>query len=153
MKHWFAIPLVLILLVACSPSDGAVSNPPGDDPVNTPAYTPPVHDYLPQEGDRDLERGKVYIDSAQVLILESYPVQIMLSLQGNLPTPCNYLRVNVQPPDAENRVVVEVYSVTDPNMMCIQVLQSFDASIPLGTFPTGHYTVWVNSGQVGEFDS
>jgi hypothetical protein len=35
--------------------------------------------------------------------------------------------------------------------VCIQVLQAFESSINLGTYPDGTYTVWVNGELVGEF--
>ena len=85
--------------------------------------------------------------------MESFPVQIMLSLSGSLPTPCNQLRVVNHPPNDENQIHVDVYSVIDPTQVCVQVLEPFDANIGLGSFPTGHYTVWVNGEMVGEFDS
>ena len=85
--------------------------------------------------------------------MESYPVQIMLALKGSLPTPCNQLRVVDNPPDKQNRIQVEVYSVLDPEQMCAQVLEPFEANIGLGSFPRGHYSVWVNGEMVGEFDS
>jgi hypothetical protein len=61
--------------------------------------------------------------------------------------------VEIDPPDAENKIFVDVYSVTDPNQVCVQVLKPFEASIDLGTFPSGHYTVWVNGEMAGEFDT
>jgi hypothetical protein len=89
--------------------------------------------------------------SSSILILETYPVQAMLELAGYLPTPCHRLQVEVAEPDNENRIYVEVYSLTDPNMECIQVLKDFNESILLGKFTTGSYTVWLNGENVGEF--
>jgi inhibitor of cysteine peptidase len=122
---------------------------PGEQPV-TGAVN---NSYLPQPQDSKFTRGEAYIDSTDLLIMESYPVQISLALKGSLPTPCNQLRVVANPPDDQNRIQVEVYSVVDPEQMCIQVLEAFEANIGLGSFPTGHYTVLVNGKQVGEFDS
>jgi hypothetical protein len=61
--------------------------------------------------------------------------------------------VIANPPDDQNQIQVEVYSVIDPEQMCIQVLEPLEANIGLGSFPSGHYTVFVNGEQVGEFDS
>jgi hypothetical protein len=85
--------------------------------------------------------------------MESFPPQFMLSLKGNLPTPCHQLRVNVNPPDADNKIMVDVYTVSNPDMICAQVLQPFSETIELGTFPGGHYSVCVNGQLAGEFDS
>jgi hypothetical protein len=95
----------------------------------------------------------VFIEEKGVLVRESYPPQISLSMSGNLPTPCNELRVQAGEPDEKNNIQVEAYSVADPNMMCTQVLKPFQASIDLGTFPSGHYSVYVNGELAGEFDS
>jgi hypothetical protein len=95
----------------------------------------------------------VFIEENGVLVRESYPPQISLTVSGNLPTPCNELRLQVDEPDEKNNIQVDAYSVTDPNMMCTQVLKPFQASIDLGTFPSGHYSVYVNGELAGEFDS
>lgn len=87
------------------------------------------------------------------MIMESYPIQVMLTLQGSLPTPCNQLRVIAKPPDEQNRILVEVYSVIDPKKVCVQVLEPFEANIGLGSFPPGHYSVWANGEPIGEFNA
>jgi hypothetical protein len=48
---------------------------------------------------------------------------------------------------------VEVYGLVDPGVMCTEVLQPFDVTIPLGSFPTGHYSIFINGSQVGEIDA
>jgi hypothetical protein len=149
---------VLTLLVAsCAPPleptpgpDTAVTSPPVDSmPTNEPITNP----FAPQPDDTNLTRGTIYINEASLIIRESFPPQISLMLAGDLPTPCNQLRAEIHPPDAENKIMVDVYSVVDPTQVCIQVLEPFEESIDLGTFPTGHYTVWVNGEMAGEFDT
>jgi hypothetical protein len=114
---------------------------------------PSVNPFAPQPDDSKLIRGNVFIREASLVIRESFPPQISLALSGDLPTPCNQLRAETGQPDQENKIMVDVYSVIDPNRVCTQVLQPFEEHIDLGTFPTGHYTVWVNSEMAGEFDS
>jgi hypothetical protein len=58
----------------------------------------------------------------------------------------------VTAPNAQNQIMVELYSLVNPNEICITIVQPFDASVILGKFPGGHYTLWVNGQQVGEFD-
>lgn len=98
------------------------------------------------------ERGGVYLDSMEIIQRESYPVQVALVLQGSLPTPCHELRTDVAEPDEQGRIVVDVYSLYDPDEMCIQVLQSFEETVELGSYTQGTFTVWVNGEQVGEVD-
>ena len=114
---------------------------------------PVLNPFAPQPGDASFTRGNVYITEASLIIRESFPPQISLTLAGDLPTPCNQLRVEISPPDQQNKILVDVYSMIDPSQICVQVLEPFEESIDLGTFPTGHYTVWVNGSMAGEFDT
>ena len=166
MKYLTIVFTVALLMVACTqvpmPSPSPISQPnalPPDAPVTSlpqngsiPMETPDMP-FAPKPNDKNLTRGNVFINESGLLIRESFPPQITLSLSGGLPTPCHELRVVVKEPDSENKVNVEVYSVVDPDQVCIQVLEPFQANNDLGTFPTGHYTVWVNGEMVGEFDS
>ena len=131
------------------PPDTAVTSQPLDATLEEPANDP----YAPQPGDSALIRGNVFIQETDLLIRESFPPQIALTLSGELPTPCHQLRVQAEEPDADNRINVEVYSVVNPDLACIQVVEPFEANISLGTYPSGHYSVWVNGEMVGEFDS
>lgn len=115
-----------------------------------PAEPGPVdHEFSPVPGDEKLTRGNVFVDESQIILLESYPVQVKLQLEGNLPTPCHLLRAVITPPNDDNRVVLEVYSLVDPDLICAQVLEPFMVSIPLGNYTTGSFTVWVNDENVG----
>lgn len=152
----------LVLITACTPAvvptsepsalppDTAVTSPPQDDiSTNEPMTNP----FAPQPDDSKLTRGNVFIQELSLLIRESYPPQIALAISGDLPTPCHQLRAEISEPDSDDKINVEVYTVVDPNIMCTQVLKPFTESINLGTFPSGHYSVWVNGESVGEFDS
>jgi hypothetical protein len=151
---------LLIVAAACAPLGAPATAPAGspDQPVSATPLPPgsspepaPTPAYAPQPGDAALTRGEVFLDSAQVVIRESFPPQVALALAGSLPTPCHQLRVAVAAPDAQGRIQVDAYTVVDPAMICIQVLESFEQSVPLNGLPAGSYTVWVNGEQVGEF--
>ncbi|MBL8090219.1 MAG: hypothetical protein KF758_13185 [Anaerolineales bacterium] len=148
MKKYFFIFFVFALVFsACGANpDEPVSDSPDSNPSGTA-------DYLPKPEDGLLTRGEAYIDSTDLLTMESYPLQFMLNLKGNTPTPCHQLRVLVNSPDVENKILVEVYSVSDPSAICVQVLSPFEVNIPLGSFATGKYVLLVNGNQVAEFDA
>jgi hypothetical protein len=143
------------------PPETPIQNPPpptpddnraskfGPSPVQGPDAEP-LYPWVPQPGDALLARGEAFVDQASVLVLESFPPQYRLVLHGALPTPCHKLRVLVSEPDEQNRIQVDIYSVYDPTAMCIQVLESLEASVPLSVQPGGQYSVWVNGQQVGE---
>jgi hypothetical protein len=110
------------------------------------------NEYAPQPEDSTLSRGEAYIDSSDILLLESQPVQVQLLLNGNLPNPCYQLRAQVLNPDDQNRIDIEVYSVVDPEMICAEVLEPFEARIPIGSYSDGIFTVWLNGEEVGTFN-
>jgi hypothetical protein len=161
MKKHIIILMAILWVVACAPTsepatvppDTAVTSAPITDSTPQTVDTPSAPPFSPLPDDANLQRDTVYISAAELLIRESYPVQIAVALSGETPTPCHQIRVNVRPPDAENKIFIEAYTVSNPTLNCIQVIQPFKETIELGTFPTGHYTVWVNNTQIGEFDS
>ena len=149
-----------LLLTGCASLGDLVNPQPGtstqapDSPVSSddqPAGGTSTSPLDPIPGEETMKRGEATIAESDVLLLESYPVQVMLNLKGTLSTPCHHLRAKINPPDSENRIQVEVYSLYDPSEICIQVLQEYETNIPLGSYPSGSYTVWVNEEQVGEF--
>jgi len=97
-------------------------------------------------------RGPAYVDRSDVLMLESFPVQVRLHVTGTLPTPCHEPLWEVTGPDEEARILVDLYSESDPGLACIQVLEPFDVSIPLGSYSEVSFTVWLNGQQVGEIE-
>ena len=137
------------------PSSSDTPIPPKDatmTPTATSEPTPGVvtpAPWAPAAGDENLKRGNIFIDTTEILILESFPMQYMLHVQGRLPTPCHLLRAVVTGPDAQNQIQVEVYSLVEAKI-CTDVIKPFDISIPLGSYSTGKYSVWVNGTQVGE---
>lgn len=160
MKKIIVLFVVLVfVLTACTPKSNEVAspvssspNPTDENPVSSPISVEP-NTYAPQPLDSGLTRGEAFLDFKEILSLESLPLQFMLHLTGSLPTPCNQLRVSVNTPDAENKVLVDVYSVTNPEKICTQVIEPFDVNIPLGSFPAGRYSLWVNGEMVAEFQS
>ncbi|MBE0411972.1 MAG: hypothetical protein IBX69_19770 [Anaerolineales bacterium] len=173
MNRRFLIGIIVIsvLLAGCARSQPETEVPNGEpypvaqpttpaepeDPTQAPAYPGPGGIYegpfLPQPGDEELERGEIFIETFTLLTMESFPPQFALVIRGNLPTPCHELRAIVDEPDTQNRIMIETYSVVDPEEACVLVLQPFEVSIPLGSFPDGEYSIYVNDGLVAEFTS
>jgi hypothetical protein len=102
-----------------------------------------------------MTRSEAAIQKSELVLLTDgladAPLHVMLSLKGTLPTPCYHLRARLSEPDKDNRIQVEVYSLYNPDEICIQVIQQFDTFIPLGSYPAGTYTVWLNGNKVGDF--
>jgi hypothetical protein len=123
--------------------------PTGDSAEIDPAYL------SPQPGDENLTRGPATVEIAdsELLVMESFPVQIVASLQGYLPNPCHDLRAVVGSPDEQNTVHIEVYSVVDPEMMCIEVIEPFAVRLPLGSYQDATYRFFVNGELLGEVET
>lgn len=170
------IPFILLALAllaaACAPAEKSAKDDspqsvllPTEAPIALqPTANAPMPDHypvvtpLPQKTDNTIPRradqtlDAVYLDSVNLLAMESFPPQFSLEVMGNLPTPCHQLVYEVHPPDEANKIVVDVNALGSVNAMCTEVLQPFSAVIPLGSFPEGHYTVWINGAQAAEFD-
>jgi hypothetical protein len=152
--------LLAMLLTVCTGLRLIEAPPPTPIPEN-PNVTPPLtpreellqNPYAPGKGDETMQRGEVYIDSQEIIMLKSLPPQFQLHVMGSLPTPCHQLRVVIDEPDDQNQIQVQIYSLVDPNTVCIQVLETFDATIPLGSYASGSYTLFVNGEKVGDITS
>ena len=131
--------LIALLAVAGCAQGGA----PEPSEPNDPGSTSPIG-------------APAYVDEAQLIIMESYPVQVAVVISGNLPTPCHALRHQVEMQDfgAEKRVDITVSSEAQPDAICTQVLEPFKAqiSLDLANAPDSLYTVYVNGELVGEFN-
>lgn len=149
--------MVFLLLTACA-GQGRESPPPSpfpEDPNATPLPAgtegPPHRPYDPGKGDESMTRGEVFIDSQEIVVLESLPPQFRLRVTGSLPSPCHQLRAVVEEPNEQNQIHVEVYALVDPNTACAQVMEPFAVTIFLDGNYTGQaYTVFVNGNEVGD---
>jgi hypothetical protein len=98
-----------------------------------------------------MQRVLVTPAAAEVLLLESLPVQVKLKISGELPNPCARLGWSVAPGDDQGRIQVALYVDEPTEAACIQVVAPYSQSIPLGSFERGSYGVFVNGQQVGDF--
>jgi hypothetical protein len=158
IRKLIVLALIAGLLAACAPTATAYPNDgyPADADSPTSSDTPVQGNdasFAPQPSDASLTRGEAFVHSTDLLTLESYPLQFTLTWKGSLPTPCAALRVDVAQPDADNKINVEVYSVSDPNKICAEMLKDFEVNVPLGSFPTGRYFLIINGKQAAEFQS
>ncbi len=104
--------------------------------------------------DATLTRGEVYLELKNARVFASMvdPAAMQLYLIGNLPSPCYQPRIAIAKADDQNHINVEVYAViTNPDRVCAQVLQPFEATVSLGNYPTGKYGVYINNQLFKEF--
>jgi len=95
--------------------------------------------------------GLALVDEIDILILESFPVQINVIARGNLPDPCTEISEVLQEREGDT-FFITIKTYRSPGF-CIQVLAPFEETIPLEVYglPAGTYTVDVNGVQ-GTFD-
>ena len=120
-----------------------------------PGVIPGKNPYPTQPGDNSMMRGDLRIASANVSMTGSNPEQAMLHFGYFPPTPCYDLRVEVAQPDAQNRIQVSAYGVAPKDKACtlMALATPLQAELSLGSYPKGHYSVWLNGVKVGEFGS
>ena len=87
----------------------------------------------------------------EIVLLESFPVQVRLVVEGELPNPCARLGWAVMPGDDQGRIEVALYADEPTGTACIQVLSPYTETIPLGSFERGSYGVFVNGQPLEEF--
>ncbi len=108
--------------------------------------------FAPEAGDASLTLTGVILTSINLTERTDLdPVRVELNLFGSLPSVCNELRVETRPPNDQYQILVDVYSVVNPNLNCENVFQQFEASVLFGVYSPGRYTVWVGGGMIGDF--
>jgi hypothetical protein len=132
--------LVAMVSGACVQADGVDPVPTTVGPTSTPPDGPSTT--LPNG-----IVGPVFIDSTEILYLESHPAQVRLEVRGSLPTPCHELRWSIE--DLGWSIEVTLWSVILLGQDCAQVLEPFETSIPLGSYESASVPVVLNGESIG----
>ncbi len=121
-----------LILASCQPAQSSNTNT--EESKDSVVITNP---YASREGDDKLVRGTPIIDSIK------WDAQAeTLTISGNLPTPCEELRIASSQSGKE--LSLEVYSLSQPDMLCAQVLQPFEAVLKLEHFSRDTMMLLVN---------
>jgi inhibitor of cysteine peptidase len=123
-----SVMLFLALLAACGPA--------GEPTATTP----------PSGDDKRPIPGTAQVDSIDILILESFPLQIHVLAKGHLPDSCTTIdQISEEQDGATFRVTVT--TARPEGEVCAQVLTPFEENIPLAVYglAAGTYTVDVNA--------
>ena len=91
--------------------------------------------------------GLATVERIDILILESFPVQIFVIVSGYLPNPCTEIGPIIQTREGKTFfVTIKTYCSQE---ICIQVIAPFEEIIPLDVYglSAGTYTVDVNGVQ------
>jgi hypothetical protein len=135
-KIWiFTALIVPILLIGCAAAQSAE-----EEQVDTLTIENP---YAPQEGDQAMLQDGAMVDNARW----DEAAQTLI-VSGSLATPCNQLRASVS--QNGSQIDFTVYSVSEVDVICAQMLEPFEASFKIEGFSPESYTVTIN-GQVMQF--
>ena len=141
--HSLLFTLAILFLTAC-----------GTEASETPVFQG-KNPYAPQAGDSDLLAEDINIEWDNLYVARSQPPQLLVSFTYFPPTNCHKLRVEVSEPNDENQIILKAYVVAAKDQVCTTIVleDPLEASLNLGSYPEGNYTVVLNGDQIGEFYS
>ena len=136
---------------ATTPTPLAPAPVPSSTTISVPAAEPTTSTNAPgpkPTGGTDLggvPGGNVMIDSVEVLIRESYPVQVSVSVKGNLSDACTSID-KIDTTRDGNTFNIGITTARPADAVCAQVLTPFEQNIDLDVrgLKKGTYTVNVN---------
>jgi inhibitor of cysteine peptidase len=113
--------------------------------MSTPV--PGVSTSTPVSGDQEgkVITGKARVEEIEIMILESFPVQINVVARGNLPDGCTTID-RIEQERQGNTVLVTITTVRPADQACTEALVPFEEVISLDAagLAAGTYTVDVN---------
>ncbi len=128
----------LLVLAGCGGEEPAIETPaPTNTAVSTPT-TAPVGDIS----------GTAVVDSIEILILESFPVQINVRVRGIVPDGCTNVD-EITTTHTGSSFNVAITTLREAGQICTEAEVPFEELIPLDVvgLPAGTYTVNVNGIQ------
>lgn len=131
----------ILALTACGGEEPTPTPEPAETAVSAATATTPPD--TPTAGVPLISNAAV--DSIEVLILESFPVQVNVRARGDLPNGCTNIN-NVDVNQAGSQYNVTITTIQEPDQACTEALVPFEELIPLDVtgLPAGTYTVNVN---------
>ncbi len=119
---WLALTLIL---VSCHRSGS------GEHPLGSPT------------GDTTMITRPLQIEQIDVLVAESYPPQVSVTVAGVIPDSCTKPR-DPQVSRDGSTFTITILGERPADMACAQVISTYQQTIPLGTVQPGNYQVIVN---------
>jgi len=97
-----------------------------------------------------IEESLAPVEAIDILIAESFPVQVYVKINGYLPTPCFKIS-RIEQHREENTFYITIM-IKDSGKVCIQVIEPYQQNVSLEVYglPAGTYQVNVN-GVMGSF--
>ncbi len=129
--------------------DQPVDSGDGDEPIAEPG--PPGSIPEPRPPLEDGIDDAVLVTGTDLRIMESFPIQVMLQVDGEKPTPCHEIFWTVD--DDGEVIYVDMISQVAPEAICAQVVEPFSIAVPLGSWAGESREIRLNGESVGSFES
>lgn len=131
--------LLLVLLAAC----GSAGDPVVTEPLPTAMPTDTTQT-APTETPELVVGNEAYVETVQVLIMESMPVQVAVEITGNLPDGCTSI-TSITPERDGKEFTVAITTQRDIAALCTEALVPFSERVSLDVIglAAGTYTVSV----------
>jgi hypothetical protein len=143
---FLSLAVLLFTLAACT----MPANTPQDAPSPTPPETGAT--LTPGTPTGNTVSGLALVETIDVLIMESFPVQVQVIARGALPDGCTTIDQAVSEREG-NEFRVTITTVRPADAICTEALVPFEEAVRLDVLnlPSGTYTVDVN-GITGSFE-
>ncbi len=137
---WFIILMIITSLIMLS---GCTQAP---DPAKDSATDSDTQDNISESKDGDYIYGTAGVESTEIMVLESFPVQIHVIAKGYLPDGCTEIDRAEAKRDG-NTFTVTITTKRPKDMMCTQAIVPYEKVVPLDVYglKAGTYDVNVNS--------
>jgi len=143
--------IFFLLLNACQVSlDGIGAPVPTNTPVSLPEPIPgdlPVSSETPsvppKPGGWNSFQQQAIVDQIQINVMESFPLQVSVTVTGNLPDGCTTLEEIQALQVDEHTFEIRVFTNRMIDALCTQALVPFEENVQLDVYklPAGTYTV------------
>jgi inhibitor of cysteine peptidase len=132
ISKYLILVMMMSILVLSACQSLPIENPGLDDPVSKT----PATDFLES-------KQNVFVDDLQILIMESFPVQVRVIVTGNLPDGCTSIISSKADMIDDTTFVLSIFTERPEDMMCTMALVPFEESISLDVhgLSAGTYSV------------
>ena len=143
MKRKLLLSVMLFTLLLTSCGRPTASPTPTEVVLEPTATVEPTQEPTTVEG--GVITGEAMVESIEILLLESFPIQVNVVARGNLPDSCTTISEITRQRD-DDTFQVTITTLRPADKMCAQVLVPFEEVIALDVMglPAGVYTVNVN---------
>lgn len=135
--------IILMIITSLTILSGCTQAP---DPDKDPVTYPDAQDNKSELKDEDYTYGTAVVESTEILVLESFPVQIHVVAKGYLPDGCTEIDSSVAKRDG-NTFTVTITTKRPKDMMCTQAIVAYEKVVPLDVYglKAGTYDVNVST--------